>query len=336
MDVKPLALARLVKEPTAIVIDIQAREFDIVVMADGIPQPIRTVSFPEATLSPEEKLSIVKDELKRTIQFYNSNNPDKQMPQDANMYISGEVIDEPELYESLTQETGFQVSPLLSPLKCLKQLDPSHYLVNVGLALKELPKESGSLLPNINCLPVPYQPKQISLNRLMAIPTAATAVGLIILLAMTIQNASANISDVSAQLDATNFVLEKKQVQKKELADSVAALESQLSDTEATHNRFVSAYNGINDAGERINGDLAESISNMVDDLQIAAINHASKQLTLTGTAPGEVELFEYVRNLDATGRFSEITILNLTKVAASGNSSSNSTMNFFLSLQLN
>ena len=335
MDIKPLALARLVKDSTAIVVDVQAREFDIIIMADGIPQPIRTVSFPQETQSLADKLSIVKDELKRTIQFHNSNNPDKQMPHDATMYISGELIDEPELYESLSQETGFQVAPLTSPLKCLKQLDPSHYLVNVGLALKEFPREGGSLLPNINTLPVPYQPKQLSLNRIMAIPAAATAIGLIVLLAMTIQDADANISSVNSQLDATNFVLEKKQVQKKELIENIAALENQFASAQASRSRFVAAFDGINSVGDKINGNLEETVANMVDDLEISGLDHANSQLSLTGTALSEVEIMEYVRNLDTTGRFSEITITNLSRGAVSANSSSNSTMNFLLSLRL-
>ena len=51
MDIKPLALARLVKDNMAIIVDIQPYNFDIVIMADGIPQPVRTVSFPEEDLS---------------------------------------------------------------------------------------------------------------------------------------------------------------------------------------------------------------------------------------------------------------------------------------------
>ena len=74
MDIKPLALARLAREPNAIIVDVQPSEFDIIIMVNGIPQPIRTVPFSREALSLKERLVIVKDELERTVQFYNSNN----------------------------------------------------------------------------------------------------------------------------------------------------------------------------------------------------------------------------------------------------------------------
>src|SRR4030042_1830366 len=45
MDIKPLALARLAREPNAVIVDVQPSEFDIVIMAARMPQPIRTVPF---------------------------------------------------------------------------------------------------------------------------------------------------------------------------------------------------------------------------------------------------------------------------------------------------
>jgi type IV pilus assembly protein PilM len=334
MDVKPLALARLVREPTAIIIDVQPREFDIVIMAEGIPQPIRTVPFPHETLTLSEKMVIVKDELKRTVEFYNSNNADNQIPHDAVIYVSGELADNTELYQALAQETGFRASPLVSPLKSLKQLDPSNYLVNVGLALKELPKEAGALLPNINVLPIPYQPKQISLNKLMAVPVAAAAVGLIIVLGVTIHSAGGNINTLQNEIETTNHIIEKKQSLRTELSSSIESMTSQISQIESQRDLYAAAFDSINEAGEKLNADLVSTQDNLVDDLYLSSISHAGA-LTLTGSAETEEEVFTYVRNLDATGRFAEITITNLSRQESTENVT-DSSMSFFLSLRLN
>src|SRR4030042_6155164 len=72
MDIKPLLLVRMTKEETAILVDVQGPDFDIVVMMYGIPQPIRSIPFPGESLSWQEKLPIIKDELDRTITFYNT------------------------------------------------------------------------------------------------------------------------------------------------------------------------------------------------------------------------------------------------------------------------
>ena len=333
MDIKPLALSRLVKEATAIIVDVQPKEFDIVIMADGIPQPIRTVSFPQEALSLTERLLMVRDELKRTVQFYNSNNPEKPILPSVTMFVSGELADDPELYESLANELGYRVLPLSSPLKCPKQLDPAYYLVNTGLALKELRKEAGPLLPNFNILPVPYQPKPFSLARVMALPATAAAIGLIVLLAMTIQDAAASIDSVYSQLGATTFILEQRQSQKKELVESIAALEKKLADTEAARNIFTNAFDSLNKRGDKINGDLEATVNNVVSGISLRSISHSGDRLDLNGGAPSEVEVLEYARNLDASGRFSEVTVASIRRVESSDNMSERMDFNLALTL---
>ena len=333
MDVKPLALTRLVKEPTAIIIDVQTTEFDLVIMSDGIPQPIRTISLPQETISLFDKMLIVKDELRRTVQFYNSNNHENPITVDTTVYVSGELADEPDVYEALAQETGYRVMPLMSPLKCLKQLDTSHYLANVGLSLKELPKESGSVLPNINTLPVSYLPQQVNLNRVMAVPVAVVAIGLVVLLAMTIQNASATISNSKSKLDASELMIEAKQAQKKELNNNIESVKSQITGIESMRDGYIATYDSFGETGEQIDNDLLATVNKMVPDLVLGSISHSGVSIYLQGSADSEQEIMEYVRKLQDTGRFKEITISNLSR---STSENTTSIMNFSLSVSIN
>lgn len=319
MDVKPLALARLVKEATAIIVDVQPREFDIVIMADGIPQPIRTVPFPQEALALPDKLSIVKDELTRTVQFYNTNKPEQPIRSGVTVYVSGELAGEPELSQSLAGELGYKILPLSSPLKCPKQLDPSQYLVNIGLALKVLPKEAGPLLTNLNTLPASYQPKPLSLAKVIALPATAVAIGMIVLLSLTIQNTAASIDSVHSKIDATNFILGQRQAQKKELSDSIAALQKELANAEATRTVFTAALDGLNSQGEVINGDLQATTSNLVSGLELTNILHSDQVLNISGQAPSEAEVLAYARKLKASDRFSEVTVSSLRQVGDSG-----------------
>lgn len=317
MDIKPLALARLAKEDTTMIVDVQAKEFDIIIMVDKIPQPIRTVSFPEESLSLNDKVAIIKDELKRTIEFYNSNNPDNLIKPNAPLHVSGELADEPEVYEPLAQELGYQVDPLTSPLKCLKQLDPSHHLVNVGLALKEMTREAGPLLPNFNTLPSPYLPKPISLNRIMAIPAAVVAAALIALLGITIQDAAASIEEANYELTSNNFLIDKKQEQKQDLTAEIAAAEQKLAQTESAKGNFIAALNTINTSGDTINDNIKAIVDNRIEAFIIRSINHSGQNMSVVGWAESEDEVIEYARKLYATGRFPEITINNLSRQAS-------------------
>ena len=318
MDIKPLALARLSREANALIIDVQAKEFDIIIKADGIPQPIRTVSFPREKLSLLEKFAIVKDDVKRTVQFYNNNNAENSIKPGTTMLVSGELSAAPELYESLADELGFKASLLTSPLKCLKQLDASHYLVNVGLALKELPGEAAKLSPNFNVLPAPYQPKQVSMNQVLAVPATAIAIAIMVIMVMTVQNTAADIDSLSTQAVSNNFTLEKNQAQKKVFINSISELQATINAADSQYSIYTNAYILINRTGDLMNTDLRTTVANVVDDLFLKSLIHSSGQISIDGTAATEQEVLEYVRKLLATGRFDEITIANITREESS------------------
>ena len=312
MDIKPLALARLIKEETAILIDVQETEFDIVIVSEGFPQPMRTVSFPHDSLSYEEKLAIVKDELRRTVQFYNSNNPEKLLPEETTVYISGEIADNSDSLESLTQELGYTVAPLTSPLKCPKQLDPSHYLVNVGLTLKELPRESGSLLANINTLPGDYLPKPISRDRLLAIPAAVAAIGVVAVFVFIIQNTAGNIKATNEEIEANKFYIAKMQSEKQQLLEDIDDLEGEIANLEIINDSFTIAYETISLSSDGVNNDMNAVVDNVISGTELRSVVHGGSVINITGISPTEEEILEYARNLDETHRFDEIVVSNI------------------------
>ncbi len=335
MDLKPLALTRLLKEKTAVIVDVQLSEFDIVIVADGVPQPVRTLSFPDEVLPKPEKLLTVKEELDRTIEFYNSNHPEKPLNSEVPVFVSGDLVEDPELFNSLPDGLGYPVLPLTSPLKCPKELDPTRYMVNIGLALKELPmgKGAGSSLVNLNALPEPYLPKHISLAKVVALPSAAIIVGLLVLLVMNVQSASAYINSVRGQLDTNNHIIEYKQSQKDDLAKSIADLEKKIAKTDASRDTFTAALNLLYEQGEVINGNLAVTTSCLPGGVNLSKISHAGGKLIIAGRASSEVEILSYARNLDNTARFLEVIVANISRVE--GEEGESDEMDFSLVLKI-
>ena len=312
MDIKPLALARLAKEPTAVVVDVQPHEFDIVILDNGIPQPIRTVAFPEEFLELRDKAGIIAAELARTVQFHNSNNPETPLPTQTKLYLSGDIADDPDLHEEIARTQGLVPELLTSPLKCAKHLDPSQHLANVGLVLKQLPKDAGPLLPNFNTLPEPYQPRQISTSKLLAVPAAAAAVGIVVLLGMTVQDAGGRLSDTKIQLDSTNLLLQKRQNERAELTTAVGQLEKELEQINAELDQFGGVLANIGATGEIINDDLTGSVDVIVPDLDLESMAHQQQNYAITGYAETEREVIEYARQLADTGLFLEVTIQSI------------------------
>jgi len=321
MDLKPLALAKMVKETTAVIVDVQATEFDIVIMADGVPQPIRTVPLPSEALSCQDKLPMIKEDLDRTIKFYNSNNPEEPLDSEVPVYVSGELAHEPELCQSLSDGLGHPVLLLSAPLKCPEQFDPSRYMVNIGLALKELasPKQDGSLVVNLNALPAAYLPKPFSLARVLALPSAAVSVSLLVLLIILISSASTSIASMQSQLDMTNRFISQKQLQKQGLVKNIAELEKKLFEAEASYGTFTTALDSLDRQGNEINSNLKVIVSKPPSSLSLATIDHTGDILTVSGWAPSETEILSYAKSLDDSGRFSEIIIASVIVIEDEG-----------------
>ncbi len=319
MDIKPLALARVAGEATAVIVDVQPTEFDLVIMANGVPQPIRTVPLPSEALSWTEKLPMIRDELDKTIKFFNSNNPENPLVASVPIFVSGELADEPELCQSLSNELGYPVSPLSSPLKCPESLASNHYMANIGLALKELSsvRGTGFSVANLNVLPTAYRPKPISLTRIFALPSAVVFIGLLIPLAMLIQDASADITSVRSQLDATDQLLEQGLSHQQELTENIAELEKQIAEAEASRDSFVTALGSLDKQNSGVNGNFEVIIDDLPSTINLTSIGHADSILTVNGKAPGEAEVLSYLRRLDASGKFAEITIASMKRIGS-------------------
>jgi len=319
MDLKPLALTRVVQDATAVIVDIQKNEFDLVIMVDGIPHPIRTVPFPSESLPLRERLAVVKEELERTIKFYNSSSPDKPLESDQTIFISGELADSPELCRSLLKGLGYPVLPLLSPLNCPKNLAQSKYMVNIGLALKELSpgRKACPSLVNLNVLPEVYQPKPISLALAKFLLTPALilmAIGLLALLGMLVQGTAADTASLQVELDVTKNLIQQRQTQQQLLEKEISSLGARVAKLEAPINNFTAVFNNFGKYQEIVNGDLQITTSAVPGATDLNKITHASSKLTIKGMAPSETEVLAYADSLRASDRFSLVTVSSVRR----------------------
>jgi len=318
MDLKPMLLARMVKDTMAVIVDVQPTEFDIVVMVGGIPQPIRTVPFPNEASSWQEKISMIKDDVSRTIEFYNTNNPETPLAATLPVWLSGELANEAEQCQVLSDGLSRPVLPLPPPFESPDGLDPSHYTANMGLVLKKIAPTNGSGLSvsELNIVPAAYQPEPISLTRILAVPSAVIAISLLLFLALMIQNTSADIAETRSQLNTTNQLLQQKMVQKQKYADAIAELQQKINNAETSGGNFALALSTLETQSEQVNGNLEVIVNSLPETVSLTSISHTSNTLTLKGQATDEEDILSYLRALEASERFSSITITNLGRAS--------------------
>ncbi len=313
LDVKPLALARAARESTAIVVDVQPKEFDIVIVADGIIHPVRSLSLSSEDSSWDEKLEQVTADVNRTIEFYNANNPDNLLLPTVPVLVSGELAGREELQQTLSAGIRRPVLPLPPPLACpTAGLDPAYYLPNMGLALKDIPGQSGTVT-NVNALPEPYRTKPISPVNVLGVPAAVVATGLLVFLVLLIQAASSDISAIEEKLAGTTLLLEQKQAQRQELNDRLVHLEQEIAGAEASGSRFTAAFSSLEGQRTGINA-MNTTVDHLPDSIKLTRINYTAGLFAIDGRSAGEAALLAYLKDLEATGDFTEITIISLTK----------------------
>ena len=166
MDLAPLALARCVNANRAILVNAWLTFVDIIVLSERIPLVIRSLSLPVEGTSLQERLTVIVEELNRTITFYNSTYPDKPLDKSTEIFVSGDIARETNGLQYLGK-LGYPVSTLKPPLNHKDVFNPTQYMVNAGLALKgQLPGGAGNLYSMIdfNALPQAYEPPVIQLG----------------------------------------------------------------------------------------------------------------------------------------------------------------------------
>ena len=315
MDIKPLALSRMVNEPTAIIVDVQPTEYDIVIIGDGLPQPIRTIPIPpEERLSWNGKLPMITDDLARTIEFYDSKNPESPLVPSVPIYVSGELADEPEICQSLSDRLGRSVMRLSLPVSYPLGSYPSRYTVNLGLAIKRFPAKSNSasLVAGMDILPPAYQPKSFSFTRVLALTGAVIAVALIVSQITMIRINAAGINTMNDNLETITRLVEQKQLQQIEAAQA-------LSREKLSQDAFTTALQTLNNQRDEFNLGLDIVTSYLPSGVALSSIIHDGNELTIEVQSASEDTVLQYARNLRANGTFSEVTIATMRRLSDEG-----------------
>lgn len=310
MDIKPLALARMVNEPTAIILDVQPTEYDIVIVGDGIPQPIRTIAIPpDERGSWQAKLPMITDDLTRTIEFYDSKNPENPLVPSVPIYVSGELADEPEICQSLSDRLGRPVMRLTLPISYPLGSYPSRYTVNLGLAIKRLAlkNKSTSLITNMDTLPPAYQPRTFSFSRVFALTGTALAISLIIAQIALIQINASGIDSINNQLETTDKLVEQRQLQQLEAKQAISR-------AEISQSSFTTALQTLYDQRDEFNDCLNITTSLLPENVMLSSISQ-DESIVITVQATSETQVLQYARNLRASGAFSGVSITNMRRL---------------------
>jgi type IV pilus assembly protein PilM len=305
MDLAPLALSRTLDEPPAIIVNSRFDNLDIIVMVDRLPQLIRTLSLPGEAASLSERLPTITEEIDRTIAFYNTSHREKPLDSTVPMFVCGDLAQAPESWQSLSGKLNCPVSILPAPVESPESFNPSEFMVNIGLAFKELfPEKAGAnvSLVNFNVLPETYLPKAVPLSTILAPVGAIIGVGLLVYMGFMLRTNMTHTSVLSSELAAIESRVVQEQKEISALKEQVTQLEAQVGPVEARANIFETTFTSLGDDREQVDNDMhniRDELPN--EDVDLAEVNYGGESVTVSGVViktDAEDDIFTYARNL--------------------------------------
>jgi len=324
MDLAPLALCRIPNEPRAIIVNARLEHFDVTVMADRLPQVIRRLPLPSEANSLAEKLPTIAEEFTRTVAFYNSSHLEKPLDSTVPVFVCGELAEAPETWKSLVGKLGYSVSALPSPVESPEGFSPNEFMVNIGLALKELLPEKGEnnfSLVNFNALPEAYLPKALPMARILVPIGIVAGIGLLVYMGFLTQSSATRTAALLYQLERTQSDITQQREdiatvkgQIEQVKAQIKQVEAQIELAGATAGIFNTTLTTLEQGREKVNGDLSQIVSLKPTALNLTGVSHGGSSATVSGIATNEATVFSYARDLRDSGRFSVVIISSITQ----------------------
>jgi type IV pilus assembly protein PilM len=320
MDLAPLALCRTLDEPRAIIINSRLDHLDIMIMEDRLPQLIHRLSLAGEVTSASERLSAITEEVNRTVDFYNSSHKENPLDSMVPMFVCSDLAEVPEGWQSLGGKLECPVSILPSPMESPDGFDANDFMVNIGLALKELWQEregANFSLVNFNALPEVYQPKVVSLTSILS--RVGIIVGIVLMIGMGFLTYSrAEYSSLlRSQLAPVNNSIATQIEAVATLQDQIKEVEAELGPLGARAEVFTTTLASLKAGREQAINDLVDVINLMPVNIDLTGINHEGESVSVRGVAKTEDDVFSYARNLSDS--FDSVIISSIQAVEESG-----------------
>lgn len=224
VELRSMALARTVNREKAIVLNIEASSFDIVLTINGIPVIMHTTDWRPDELAAEESIEQLALSVEMTVDFHNAHHLDVQFDASTPLFITGAMSSDFTLVENLRNRLAYSVEQLAPALKCPVFLPVSQYAANIGLALrKELSYQSNDLkngfLPlDMNLLPEAYRPWRPTARQLYSTVVIIAALALLLPMFDATSEATGRTSLLQQQYDIlyNQLTLKQQEIQKRE------------------------------------------------------------------------------------------------------------------------
>ena len=324
IDLAPLALARCVNLPRAIIVNPWLTFLDIVILTERIPQVIRSVSLPVESTSLQDRLPAITEEINRTVTFYNSSGMGGTLDKTVPIVVCGDLARDEANWKPL-EKLGYPVQLFKPSMEYKGAFDPTQYAVNCGLTFKgQAPGGANNFsIIDFNALPDSYKTPSFSWARVLAPVAVVVALGALgwgYLIVTDMQDQADRLEsqynsmlvDIALQRGENNALkdsINKRKTEAAALPPQASQLETRLAqiNTEAKFfNDLTVEFRQTLDDG---NLNLREIFAAVPPHILLENVDISAEGYHVQGRAPDEAIILAYARALKASGRFATVLI---------------------------
>jgi len=238
-------------------------------------------------------------------------------PLDAKVpvFVSGDLAEAKDMWPSVVGGAAYTVSALPSPVPVPEGFSTNQFMVNIGVALRELlpDKEGASFsLVNFNVLPEAYVPPTFSLVRVLIPVVSVIGIGLIVVAVILIMNSRSNIAALKPEVASA-------ETRVTQLQRDITTLNGQIASAKGAADALSSTLSSIQRGRAVILSDLREVTRLAGQSVALATVNHVGNSVTLNGATANVDYIFRYARALRSSQeapndpRFSDVWISSIT-----------------------
>ncbi len=318
MDLQPLALARAANRGDAIVANLEPECYDIVIIANGLPTVIHTISPRGEGATLDDNIHRLADELTKTVAFYQSSHPENHLSPATPLLLTGLLATEVTTQGLLQAEIEYPIEPLIPALEFPSDLPVASYAASMGLALKKIPQkpvDKGNGVHfhdiNINILSGKFRkPKAqpVPVRHVVLVALLLIAVALIYPLYQGKSQLGAKNTDLESRLSEVN--------REHNLANLVAEETTLKEDTISEIIASADNLTAVNQSILSTRGDFTDDFqlisSALPPKLYLTSIEIDRNLIKVQGETDNVFAVIDYVTALETHEAFSEVRITEL------------------------
>ena len=323
MDLKPLALARAAHRGNALIVALEPDCFDIVLVANGSPVIMHTITPRGEWASLEDNIQRLTEELSKVVTLYNSSHPEELLALDTPLLLTGEMAVDTAAGELIQAAVKYPVEPLVPQLKYPPYLPVDVFVTNMGLALKEVPQKTVSQEGitrfrdiNLNILsgkskvesppPVPLRYKLLPLALIIAI-------GLL----FPMYHIKGQVDAETTLLQAELSRMDQELAQAHHASNEIKRIQNTIDIITTDTKTLVQEHQSILNKGDYFVDYLRLVTDILPPQVYITFIEIDADQIIIEGESDSSFTVISYATALESLDRFSEVRIAEVDESAS-------------------